>query len=85
MTAINAFSFMSREGSENNDQLVIDVFKLLQLDLSAKFFSVCNRLSPASERKIRGSVFKRQHRLCSHNKSTKECIFINESLTKINQ
>ena len=65
------FQGLSCEESENTDQqLVIGVFKLLQVDLSAKDISVSHRLSPASEsdrqptiitrfcsRRIRDAVF----------------------------
>ena len=75
------FQGLSWEESENTDQLVIDVSKLLQVDLSAKDISVSHRLSPASEsnrqptiiaqfcsRRIRDSVFNIRHRLRAHNK-----------------
>ena len=43
------FQGLSWEEGENTDQLVIGVFKLLQVDVSAKDISVSHRLSPASE------------------------------------
>ena len=93
------FQGLSWEESENTDQLVIGVSKLLQVDLFAKDISVSHRLSPASEsnrqpttiarfcsRRIRDSVFNNRHRLRAHNKDhPKARIFINESLTKINR
>ena len=92
------FQGLSWEESENTDQLVIGVSKLLQVDLSAKDISVSHRLSPASEsnrqptiiarfcsRRIRDSVFNNRHRLRAHNKDhPKARLFINESLTKTN-
>jgi len=93
------FQGLSCEESENTDQLVIGVSKLLQVDLSAKDINVSHRLSPASEsnrqpaiiarlcsRRIRDGVFNNRHRLRAHNKDhPKACIFINERLTKINR
>ena len=93
------FQGLSWEESENIDQLVIGVSKLLQVDLSAKDISVSHRLSPASEsngqpititwfcsRRIRGSVFSNRHRLRANNKDhPKARLFFNESLTKTNR
>jgi len=68
------FQGLSCEESENTDQLVIGVSKVLQVDLSAKDISLSRRLSPASEtnrqptiiarfcsRRIRDAVFNNQH------------------------
>ena len=93
------FQGLSWEESENTDQLVIGVSKLLQVDLYAKDISVSHRLSPASEsnrqptiiarfcsRRIRDSVFNNRHRLRAHNKDhPKVHLFINESHTKTNR
>ena len=92
------FQELCCDESENTDQLVIGVSQLLQVDLSAKDISVSHRLSPASEsnrqptiiarfcsRRIRDAVFNNRHRLRAHIKDhPKACIFINESLIKIN-
>ena len=93
------FQGLSWEESENTDQLVIRVSKILQVDLSAKDISVLHRLSPASEsnrqltiiarfcsRRIRYSVFNHRHQLRAHNKDhAKAHLFINKSLTKTNR
>ena len=53
------FQGLSWEESENTDQLVISVSKLLQIDLSAKDMSVSHRLSPASESNRQPTIIAR--------------------------
>jgi len=53
------FQGLSWEESENTDQLVICVSKLLQVDLSAKDISVSHRLSPVSESNWQPTIIAR--------------------------
>jgi len=53
------FQGLSCEKSENTDQLVIGVFKLLHVDLSAEDISVSHKLSPASESNRQPTIIAR--------------------------
>ena len=53
------FQGLSWEESENTDQLVIGVSKVLQVDLSAKDISVSHRLSPTSESNRQPTIIAR--------------------------
>jgi len=53
------FQGLSWKESENTDQLVIGVSKLLHADLSAKDISVSHRLSPASESNWQPTIIAR--------------------------
>ena len=53
------FQGLSWKESENTDQLVIGVSKLLQLDLSAKDINVSHRPSPASESNRQPTIMAR--------------------------
>jgi len=91
--------FQGLAWNKNTDDLVLHVAKMVGVDLKAEEISVSHRLSPVSDknpqptiiarfcsRKTRDAVFSQRHRLRSHNKvHPKGCIFINESLTKINR
>jgi len=93
------FQGLAWSQNENTDDLVIQVSKMLKVDLNKKDISISHRLSECSDtnprptiiarfcsRRARDMLYSQRHRLKQHNIAhPRERVFINESHTKINR